>query len=126
MERIVREKFEKLVNLTRGMARMGAFDDLVRHRLKHKTPPQPRFYRIDLDNLKGDDAREIVIAGLHSEDIPNLSFYRDGTWSKRTAEEQHEELLFRATVRGLVLFKKELRNNMGDGDVKVPAKPRNT
>ena len=103
------EKYVKLVELTKGMARMGAFDDLVRHRMKHKTPPQPKFSDINLDDLKGDDARAVVIAGLHSVEIPNLSFYRDGTWSKRNAKEQHEELLFRAAMKGLVLFRKELR-----------------
>jgi hypothetical protein len=97
--------------------------------MKYKTLPQPKFSDINLDDLKGDDARAVVIAGLHGiqdRELPMLSHSQAGTWTMYTEEERHKELLNKAVERGLDLFGEELRNNKGDGDVKVPAKPRNT
>lgn len=125
MELTTRGKYIKLIKLTKGMARMGAFDDLVRHRMKYKTLPQPKFSDINLDDLKGDDARAVVIAGLHGihdSELPQLSGFQDGTWKMYTEKERHEVLLSGALVRGLDLF----RQSKGDDYVKVPAKPRDT
>lgn len=124
--RVIREQTKEIEALTKGMARMGAFDDLVKHRMKYKTPPQPKFSDINLDDLKSDDARMVVIAGLHNVPTPNMSYFKDGTWEQRTAEQQRKVLLDTAVEKGLDLFRKELRKNMEDGYVKMPAKPRNT
>jgi len=120
-------KTRTLRKLTKGMARMGAFSDLTEHRRKWQTIPTPKFEDINLDEPTGDDARAIVVAGLHSVHMPPLSYYNDaGQWTQRSIEEQKKMLLDSAVDKGLELMRKYLYDTTEGSYVKVPAKQRNT
>ena len=121
----VRQKSQTLRKLTMGMARMGAFDDLVSHRLKWQTPPQPKFEDINIDNPTGEDARAVVIVGLHSVNTPNLSYYNSNNqWTQRSTQEQGKVLLDNAVQTGLKLLRRHIYDTTENAYVKVPAKQR--
>lgn len=123
----VSDKTRTLRMLVRGMARMGAFKDLTEHRRSWQTTPSPKFENINLDEPTGDDARAIVIAGLHSVHMPPLSYYNTaGQWVQRSTEEQTKMLLDSAVSKGLELFRRYLYDTTEGSYVKVPAKQRNT
>lgn len=119
-------KTQTLRKLTKGMARMGAFSDLTEHRRKWQTIPSPKFEDINLDEPTGDDARAIVVAGLHSVHMPPLSYWNDaGQWTQRSIEEQKKMLLDNAVDKGLELMRRYLYDTTEGSYVKVPAKQRN-
>ena len=121
----VSQKTQTLRKLTMGMARMGAFDDLVAHRLKWQTPPQPKFEDINIDNPTGEDARAVAIVGLHSVETPNLSYYdANNQWTQRSTQEQSKILLDNAVQKGLKLLRKHIYETTENAYVKVPAKQR--
>lgn len=117
-------RIKTLRKLTKGMARMGAFEDLVTHRLKYQTPPQPKFEDINTDEPTGEDARAVVIAGLHSVDTPSLSYWKNGTWTQRSSQEQAQVLLDSAVNKGLELLRRYIYDTTENAYVKVPAKQR--
>lgn len=120
-------KTQTLRKLTKGMARMGAFSDLTEHRRKWQTIPSPKFEDINLDEPTGDDARAIVVAGLHSVHMPPLSYWNDaGQWTQRSVEEQKKMLLDNAVDKGLELMRRYLYDTTEGSYVKVPAKQRTT
>lgn len=118
-------RVKTLRKLTKGMARMGAFNDLVVHRLSWQTPPQPKFDSINMDEPTAEDARAVVIVGLHSVETPNLSYWKDGTWTQRSPQEQAQVLLDSAVNKGLELLRKNMYDTTEGSYVKVPAKQRN-
>ena len=123
----VSKKTRTLRKLTKGMARMGAFNDLTEHRRKWQTIPTPKFEDINLDEPTGDDARAIVVTGLHSCSLPPLSYYNEnGQWTQRSAEEQAKMLLDSAVDKGLELMRRYLYDTTEGSYVKVPVKQRNT
>ena len=117
-------RVKTLRKLTKGMARMGAFNDLVVHRLSWQTPPQPKFDSINMDEPTAEDARAVVIVGLHSVDTPNLSYWKDGTWTQRSSQEQAQVLLDSAVNKGLELLRRYIYDTTENAYVKVPAKQR--
>lgn len=118
------QKTRTLRKLTMGMARMGAFSDLVEHR--RKTIPSLKLEDINLDEPTGDDARAIVAAGIHSVDMPPLSYYNEnGQWTQRSVEEQRKILLDNAVQKGLELMRRYMYDTTEGAYVQMPVQQRN-
>lgn len=114
--------------LTMGMARMGAFDDLVERRRHNRYMDLPDLAvdPINLDEPTGDDARRVIQLGLGQTEIPNFSYWGGvdkSTWTTRTPQEQMQLLRDNAVQKGLSLLRAHMYKSE-NAYVKVPAKPR--
>lgn len=116
--------------LMMGMARMGAFDDLVERRQQYRFMDLPDLASdpINLDDPTGDDARRVMQLGLGQTDVPNLSYYggsNGSTWTTRSTQEQLELLRDNAVQKGLELLRRHMYK-LENAYVKVPVRQRNT
>ena len=93
--------------LTMGMARLGAFDDLVQRRRQHIDIVIPDLASdpINFDEPTGDDAIKVMQLGLNSTNLPDSSYWNGNTYVQRSSEEQLQLLRGNAVQKGLSLLR---------------------
>jgi hypothetical protein len=113
--------------LTMGMARLGAFDDLVARRRQYMDIAIPDLASdpINLDEPTGDDAIKVMQLGLKSTNLPDSSYWNGNTYVQRSSEEQLQLMRNNAVQKGLSLLRIHMYKSE-NAYVKVPAKPRST
>lgn len=111
--------------LTMGMARLGAFDDLVQRRRQymHIAIPDLASDPINLDEPTGDDAIKVIQLGLNSTNLPDSSYWNGNTYVQRSSEEQLQMLRNNAVQKGLSLLRIDMYKAK-DAYVKVPVRQR--
>jgi hypothetical protein len=109
--------------LTMGMARLGAFDDLVARRHKYKEIPDFKNDSINLDEPTGDDAIKVMQLGLSATQIPHSSYWDGNTYVQRSSEEQMQILKDNAVQKGLSLLRTHMYKSE-NAYVKVPVRQK--
>ena len=111
--------------LTMGMARLGAFDDLVQRRREYKNIDSPDLASdpINLDEPTGNDAIKVVQLGLNSTQVPSLSHWDGNTYKQRSPEEHLQLLRGNAVQKGLSLLRTHMYK-LENAYVKVPARQK--
>jgi hypothetical protein len=112
--------------LTMGMARLGAFDDLLARKRQYAHIELPDFESdpINFDEPTGDDAIKVIQLGLNSTNVPHSSYWDGNDYKLRSHEEQMQVLKDNAVQKGLSLLRTHMYKSE-NAYVKVPAKPRN-
>jgi len=111
--------------LTMGMARLGAFDDLVQRKREYKNIDIPDLESdpINLDEPTGDDAIKVVQLGLNFSELPNSSYWNGSVYTHRSSEEQLQLLRGNAVQKGLSLLRIHMYKSE-NAYVKVPVQQR--
>lgn len=111
--------------LTMGMARLGAFDDLVERKRQYADGGRPDLESdpINLDEPTGDDAIKVIQLGLNSTNLPDSSYWNGNVYVKRSSEEQLQLLRNNAVQKGLSLLRLHMYKSE-NAYVKVPVRQR--
>ena len=110
-----------------GMARLGAFDDLIQLRNQYKKIDKPDLVSdpINFDEPTGDDAIKVIQLGLNSTEIPHSSYWNGNAYTLRSFEEQMQILKDNAVQKGLLLLRIQMYKSE-NAYVKAPVRQKST
>jgi hypothetical protein len=115
------KELDTLRKVVIGMARMGAFDDVILNKINRQYHSQSvrSIDEVNIEDPTAEDALAVFVSGLRNADASHYS-WRSGTYNKISTEELTQSLRKKAVTNGLSHLREYLYRTR-NGYTQVPA-----